>query len=315
MTDNWTTIESDPGVFTELIAKFGAKHVQCEEIHSLDAGAFDQLKPVYGLIFLFKYPKEKQTDTRPIVHAPGLFFANQVIENACATQAIVSVLLNCQDQIDIGEELSNFHGFTSSLPPDMRGLALGSSAAIREAHNSFARSEPFVMERDDKQEGGDAFHFITYLPFNGNLYELDGLKEGPVLLGEIGAGQEWTDSIQPHIQERMSRYAQGEIHFNLMAVCKQTKRVFEEKLEELQKQPTSPEVQSQIAQCQASIAAETDKLERWHVQNVRRKHNYIPFVFSLLKSLASKKQLTPLIDAAAEKAKTRAQSQDSAKKD
>lgn len=127
----WCLIESDPGVFTSLITEFGVKGLQVEELCSLDEESFADLKPVHGLIFLFKYVE----DVNPAGNAvdrDDVYFAKQVINNACATQAIVNILLNVDhDDVELGGNLSDFRDFTSAFDSQMKGLALSNSDVIR----------------------------------------------------------------------------------------------------------------------------------------------------------------------------------------
>ena len=99
------------------------------------------------------------------------------MNNACATQAIISCLLNLDkgkhEGVELGETLDGFkvlfvllqtdvpqrkmkilligffpfQSFTQSFDPGMKGLSLGSSYEIRTVHNSFARQSVFELDQ------------------------------------------------------------------------------------------------------------------------------------------------------------------------
>lgn len=309
-------MESDPGVFTELIKGFGCKGAQVEEIWSMELENFENLKPVHGLIFLFKWQAGEEPAGSIVQDSrlDHIFFAKQVINNACATQAIVSVLLNCSHpDIQLGDTLGEFREFSQSFDAAMKGLALSNSEVIRQVHNGFARQQMFEFDAKSSSKDEDAFHFVSYVPVNGRLYELDGLREGPIDLGACDQ-DDWISAAHPVIEKRIQKYSEGEIRFNLMAIVSDRKMIYERKISELQTQLAEDEpmdtdqsstfissVRSEIDKYQLLIETENQKLHRYKIENIRRKHNYLPFIMELLKTLAEYQQLMPLVEKAKEK--------------
>nr|KAF6452858.1 hypothetical protein HJG59_008184 [Molossus molossus] len=89
------------------------------------------------------------------------------------------------------------------------------------------------------------------------------------------------------------------------------KMIYEQKIAELQRQLAEEEpmdteqgnmlsaIQSEVAKKQMLIE-EVQKLKRYKIENIRRKHKYLPFIMELLKTLAEHQQLTPLVEKAKE---------------
>jgi len=223
-------------------------------------------------------------------------------------------------------------------------MALESADTIRNAHNSFSRPEPFEYEEVAAKEGDDVFHFVSYIPFHDGVYELDGILKGPVLIGKIEEGKDWLLVAKAEIQKRIEDYMSNEIHFNLLAIIADREVILRNEIQrdkvlraELMKKlelPTDMEVKEEdLAKYKAEIDAlpkdskdmgnlvetfevkinaniqtldyELDKRKKWTRENQRRRHNYLPLAFELLKLLAQKGKLPPMIEKATEEMKKR----------
>ncbi|MBN3288603.1 BAP1 hydrolase, partial [Polyodon spathula] len=221
------------------------KGVQVEEIYDLQSKC---QSPVYGFIFLFKWIEERRSrrkvstlvDETSVIDddiVNDMFFAHQLIPNSCATHALLSVLLNCND-VELGLTLSRMKEFTKGFSPESKGYAIGNAPELAKAHNSHARPEPRHLP--EKQNGisavrtMEAFHFVSYVPIKGRLFELDGLKAYPIDHGPWGEEEEWTDKARRVIMERIGLATAGEpyhdIRFNLMAVVPDRRIKYESKL-------------------------------------------------------------------------------------
>ncbi|XP_013398695.1 ubiquitin carboxyl-terminal hydrolase isozyme L5 [Lingula anatina] len=306
---DWCTIESDPGVFTELIRGFGVKGIQVEELWSLDDDSFQNLRPVHGLIFLFKWTGDTEPSGSIVQDSrlDKIFFAKQVINNACATQAILSILLNCDHpDVELGETISSFKEFSQSFDPQLKGLSLSNSEIIKQVHNSFSRQQMFEFDQKLAGKDDDVYHFIGYVPIDGRLYELDGLKDGPIDLGAIPKDTDWIVKARPEIEKRIQKYNADEIHFNLMALISDRKMMYERQLVEIQEKVKDGSLDTAAANDEVQhlnvlISEEDRKREYYKVENIRRKHNYLPFIMELLKILAKEGKLVDIVEQAKER--------------
>ncbi len=87
-------------------------------------------RPIHGLIFLYKWKpgEEAQGSIVQDSRLRDIYFAKQVINNACATQAVISVLLNISHpDVELGSVLADFKDFSRAFDAAVSSLFVWSS--------------------------------------------------------------------------------------------------------------------------------------------------------------------------------------------
>ncbi|MCJ1390841.1 hypothetical protein MMC18_003702 [Xylographa bjoerkii] len=231
----WCEIESEPAFFNVMLKQFGVKGVKVREIVSLDDEILGFIpRPIYGIIFLFKWREDdpvKQEHSCP----HNVWFANQTVGNACASIALLNIVNNIPN-CDLGDHLQSFKDFTLSFTPALRGNAIANFEFIRQVHNSFARKMDMLngdllmkndveaaKKRSNKSTYDDqsdaAFHFVAFVPVDGALWKLDGLERQPHSLGEVD-NDDWLSLVKPDLEARMAEYEDGQIEFAILGLVK-----------------------------------------------------------------------------------------------
>ena len=63
----------------------------------------------------------------------------------------------------------------------------------------------FEFDEQFSKKDEDAYHFVAYIPIKGRLYELDGLRDGPLDHGSCDQ-EEWFKAAKPVVEKRIQRY-------------------------------------------------------------------------------------------------------------
>merc|ERR1719336_185209 len=139
----------------------------------------------------------------------------------------------------LGPTLEAFKSHVEGMDAETKGLAIGNSPQLAQAHN--AHAVPRARRRQERPSVGtpslpssfgrganaatETFHFVSYVPVRGRLYELDGLKRYPIDHGPVPEeeGSDWTETFRRIIKDRLGMAAgpsepYHDIRFALMAV-------------------------------------------------------------------------------------------------
>ncbi|RFU74667.1 ubiquitin carboxyl-terminal hydrolase isozyme l5 [Trichoderma arundinaceum] len=245
--EGWIELESEPAFFNIILKDLGVRDVKVQELFSIDQSWLDTLpKPVYGLIFLFQYTPDVD-EGEGEDETGSLWFANQTTNNACATFALLNIVMNAPD-VELGNQLREFKQATKNLDTVLRGHEISNNKFMRSIHNSFTRRMDHLnadlclenavsdtrskkaktgskaskkTKRKKREDDAYGFHFIAYVPVDGHVWELDGLRSKPHKIGSIEPDEtSWTNIARPQIEGRILQYEESQISFNLLALCR-----------------------------------------------------------------------------------------------
>ena len=138
-------VHADASLCSELLKTLGVPLI-VDDLYSLDSASLSDMQPIHAFIFLFKWvgssaePTAGQYDPE----FPG-FFAHQVVNNACATLAVMNAIGNIPG-LPMGAQLSDLISFTTGMDPQTRGMAITSSDWLREAHNALSHPSSISLD-------------------------------------------------------------------------------------------------------------------------------------------------------------------------
>lgn len=300
----WPPVDGDPWLYTTMMQEMGAAGVQVEELYTLDMPEFEAVAPIFGLIFLYKWRPDELRDGLPLPDpAPinpypeqlhSIFFANQVINAAAVTQALVTILMNVQvAEVTLGPKLTEFKSYCTHLDPGLSGLAIHNAAFIRDSHLKVSRPPPSPAADGlgpppprPGEVDEDVYHFITWIPVRP-------------------PGTAWLGPAAARLRAYVEVYAVAEVRHSVLGVVAHRVAALLADLEALRGRVEAEGTpregdEEREADILHRLAVEDDRATGWAAESARRRHDYMPFLVETLKLLASKGELTALIDAARE---------------
>jgi ubiquitin carboxyl-terminal hydrolase L3 len=140
----------------------------------------------------------------------------QTVGNACGTIGLLHAIGNITSEIKLsdGSFLDRFFKSTANMTPMERAKFLENDSQIEDAH-----SVAVIAGDTPASEDADT-HFICLACVEGELYELDGRKAGPISHGASSPATLLKDATK--VIKKMIEKNPGSLNFNLIAISKRT---------------------------------------------------------------------------------------------
>ncbi|GLU05533.1 hypothetical protein SLE2022_226300 [Rubroshorea leprosula] len=220
----WLPLEANPDVMNQFLSGLGlpVEEAECNDVFGLDEELLAMVpQPVLAVLFL--YPITSQTEEERILQdneksesSNKVYFMKQTVGNACGTIGLLHAVGNITSEIKLSEGsfLDRFFKSTANMDPSERAAFLENDREMEVAHSVAA-----TAGETEASENVDT-HFICFACVDGQLYELDGRRSGPISHGASSPStllQDTAKVIQGVIQKNPES-----LNFNVIAISKKS---------------------------------------------------------------------------------------------
>lgn len=228
----WPALESNPESFTKFIHKLGINEtIAFHDVYGFEPDLLGMIPaPIYAIVFLFP-PKRSSREPRPSssdeeqrkekdsVDEPFFLWQSKPLGNACGTLACIHALSNLRGEIPFDNE-----SVLGQYLVQAQGKSYKEKGEILETFEPMRREQVKSATSNSNQtahtEGHVDYHFVAFIQWkDGNVYELDGLKNKPVNHGAIPAGLSFGEKCGQIIQQEFMAKMPGEINFSTLALA------------------------------------------------------------------------------------------------
>lgn len=191
--------ENNPEVMTSLARELGlSSSLQFHEVYSLDEPSLLEFLPRPAIALLLVFPvtstfeKHRAEEDAPLETYTGsgpaepVTWFKQTIGNACGLIGLLHSITNgtARSNIEPGSDLDTLLQQAIPLKPTERAELLYNSPALEAAHAGAASKGDTVAPQADVDIDT---HFVAFVKdAEGNLWEMDGGRKGPLKRGFLG---------------------------------------------------------------------------------------------------------------------------------